>query len=226
MNTLICLLALFCAVKICKLAKIRNSRTQIYLYCVGLAITLSFFIYSDVRNIMGVREVARVERKNEIDLSLRQSFDEAVKIVKIIETSSDKPAVEIIDYLRGETPYMVNRLSTKIDGTIYLLSKNAPAEIVKRMQEKNDLLKKAEDDIAALGNQPGSATAVSRLTAYVTAVKVNAELLARRIYNAISDDSFDVVNIFVRDSGGNYKTYSEINSPGYSGLDVSEKDMK
>lgn len=226
MNTLVCLLALLCAVKICKLAKIRNARTQIYLYCVGLAITLSFFIYSDVRNILDARETARVERKNEIDQSLRRSFDDAVKIVKIIETFSDKPADEIIDYLRGETPYMVNRLSTEIDGTIYLLSKDVPAEIVKRMQDKNDLLKKAEDDIAALGDQPGSATAVSRLTAYVTAVKVNAELLARRICNAASDDSWDVINILVRDSDGNFKTYSEVNSPGYGGLEVSEEDLK
>lgn len=225
MNTLICLLALLCAVKICKLAKTKNSQIHIYMYGVGLAITLSFFIYSDVRKITDAREAARSERQNEIDTSLRQNFDDAVKIVKIIETAPDKPAVEIIDYLCNQTPYMVNRLSTQIDGTIYLLTKDVPAEIVMKMQAKNDLLKKAEDDIFACGKQNDYANAASRLTAYLTAVKVNAELLARRIYNVASDDSRDIYNILIRDSEGNLQTYSEINSPRYSGLEVSDKDL-
>lgn len=222
MNTLVCLLALLCAVKICKLAKTENSRIHIYLYGVGLAVTLSFFIYNDVRHIMDARDLARAERKSEIDQSLRQSFNDALAIVKIIETSSDKPAIEIIDYLRNETPYMVNRLSTEIDGTIALMSKDVPGEIIENMQAKNDLLKKAEEDIASLGNQSGSALAVSRLTAYVTAVKGTAELLARRIYNAASDDSWDVFNILVRDSDGNFKAYS----PEYSGLNGAEEGRK
>lgn len=226
MTTLICLLTLFCALRICKLEKTENTRIQLYMYAVGLGLTLSFFIYTDVTNIIDARNAARIERKSQADQSLRRSLGDAVKIVGIIENSTDKPANEIIDHLRNETPYFVNRLSNQIDGTIYLLSKDIPQENIKKMQEKNDLLKKAEEGIVACGKQADSAQAGARLAAYQSAVKVNAELLARRLFNANGDDTLDVLNILIRDSEGNLNMYSEINSPRYSGLDVSDEEMK
>lgn len=226
MVTLICLLALFCALRICKLAKNENTRLQLYMYAVGLGLTLCFFIYTDVTNIFDARNAVRIERMNQADQSLRISFGDAVKIVGIIESSTDKPANEIIDKLRRETPYLVNRLSTQIDGIIYLLSKDVPQEIIKKMQEKNDLLKKAEESIIACGGQTDTAQAGARLAAYQTAVKVNAELLARRLFNVNGDDTLDVLSILIRDREGNLNMSSEINSPRYSGLDVSDEDLK
>lgn len=226
MTTLICLLALLCALRICKLAKTEITRIQLYLYAVGLGITLSFFIYTDVTNILDARNAARIERMSQADQSLRMSFGDAVKIVGIIENNANKPANEIIDQLRNETPYLVNRLSNQIDGIIYLLSKDVPQENIKKMKEKNDLLKKAEEGIIACGGQTDTAQAGAQLAAYQTAVKVNAELLAQRLFNANGDDTLDVLNILIRDSEGNLNIYSEINSPRYSGLDVSDEEMK
>lgn len=226
MTTLICLLALLCALRICKLAKMENTRIQLYMYAVGLGLTLSFFIYTDVTNIFDARNAARNEQMSQVDQSLRRSLGDAVKIVGIIENSTDKPANEIIAKLRNETPYLVNRLSTQIDGIIYLLSKDVPQENIKRMQEKNDLLKKAEEGVIACGGQTDTAQAGARLAAYQTAVKVNAELLARRLFSVNGDDTLDVLSILIRDSEGNLNMYSEINSPRYSGLDVSDEDLK
>lgn len=222
MNTLLLIFAVASVINLC-IGKRKKSRVEIISTYVSLGCVFSFFIFQDVTGTIEKRRAARIEREIISNQSLHWSFDEAVKIVRLI--GSEQSPHEIVDSLRNKTLYLYNRLSRQIDGSIHLIRNDYPKEIITKMREKNALLKAAEDSIIACDLQADSAQVVTRLGAYEKAVKVCAELLAQRIHH---ENAFlEVMNVLLQDTiTGEFVMYSETNSPRYSGFDISDADLK
>lgn len=228
MYTLLCLLALICAVNICLLWKKGNSKVSIIFQSITLVCVFSHFIFIDVINFIDNRHAARSEKQIAAQQSSQRSLDAAIKIVGFIETHSDKSDHEIIQALCNN-PYFFQRLSEQIDGSIYNLSKVFPKEVIKKMRDKNQLLKATEDSIFAYNKQNDTTRASSLLAAYQRAVKVNAELLARRI-NHVNDND-ELVILFAAscvDSIGNPNIISLVERPKYryTDFEISEEDLE
>lgn len=228
MYTLLCLLALICAVNICLLWKKGNSKVSIILQSITLVCVFTHFIFIDIINFIDNRHAARSEKQIAAQQSSQRSLDAAIKVINLIESNTGKSDHDIICLL-GNNPIFFYKLSEQIDGSIYNLSKVFPKEVIKKMRDKNQLLKAIEDSIFAYKKQNDTTRACSLLAAYQRAVKVNAELLARRINHVNDDDELMILFATSReDSTGNTNIIPLVErlKYRYTDFEISEGDLE